>query len=210
MHVLFTDWVCTLSRFCEDLGTLPLCYCKYCANCLKCSTSSLSESRVVFCLQCTVVYTPYLLFFYILLSSSFQVYTMIIGVEFLFCFTLCGTVCLASPKPLIVWRESFERGTQSTKLSCFFLPWKFPPIQYIYTFVLCQQTICKHVQCTHAHTIIMVQSLLNEEGLAKVERVANMTQEALNQGNYAQATALWGEAEGVIESVRNNMYILHT
>ena len=56
----------------------------------------------------------------------------------------------------------------------------------------------------------MVQSLLNEEGLAKVERVANMTQEALNQGNYAQATALWGEAEGVIESVRNNMYILHT
>ena len=85
-----------------------------------------------------------------------------------------------------------------------------PPIQYIYTFVLCQQTICKRLQCTHAHTIIMVQSLLNEEGLAKVERVANMTQEALNQGNYAQATALWGEAEGVIESVRNNMYILHT
>ena len=57
------------------------------------------------------------------------------------------------------------------------------------------------MQCTHAHAI-MVQSLLNEEGLAKVERVANMTQEALDQGNYAQATQLWGEAESVIESVR--------
>jgi serine carboxypeptidase 1 len=64
--------------------------------------------------------------------------------------------------------------------------------------------ICKHVQCTHAHAI-MVQSLLNEEGLAKVERVANMTQEALDQGNYAQATQLWGEAESVIESFTDNV-----
>ena len=50
---------------------------------------------------------------------------------------------------------------------------------------------------THTHT----QSLLNQEGLSQVQAVANMTEQALQQGEYAKATQLWGEAEDTIETV---------
>ena len=52
---------------------------------------------------------------------------------------------------------------------------------------------------THAHT----QSLLNGVQLTKVQEVANATQEALDNGNYIDATNLWSEAEDIIESVSN-------
>ena len=45
------------------------------------------------------------------------------------------------------------------------------------------------------------QSLLNEEQLQKVNEVANRTQEALDKGEFAEATQLWGEAENLIEEV---------
>ena len=54
---------------------------------------------------------------------------------------------------------------------------------------------------THTHTHTHTQSLLNEDGLAQVEKVANMTEQALDQGHYADATDLWGEAENIIEEV---------
>ena len=46
-----------------------------------------------------------------------------------------------------------------------------------------------------------VQSLLNDEQLIQVEEVANKTEEALNKGQFEQATQLWNEAEGLIEKV---------
>ena len=52
-----------------------------------------------------------------------------------------------------------------------------------------------HLHQTHT------QSLLNQEGLSQVQAVANMTEQALQQGEYAKATQLWGEAEDTIETV---------
>ena len=48
---------------------------------------------------------------------------------------------------------------------------------------------------------VLAQSLLNEEELQKVNEVANRTQQALDKGEFAEATELWGEAEDLIEEV---------
>lgn len=64
----------------------------------------------------------------------------------------------------------------------------------------------KHTRTQNTHTH-KTQSLLNEVELEKVQKVANRTQEALDEGKYAEATQLWGEAEDVIESVRCDYYI---
>ena len=63
-----------------------------------------------------------------------------------------------------------------------------------------------HTDCVarthaHTHTHTHTQSLLNQVQLTKVQKVANETQEALDNGNYLDATNLWSEAEDVIESV---------
>ena len=47
------------------------------------------------------------------------------------------------------------------------------------------------------------QSLLNEVDLQRVQLVANMTEQALKDGQYAQATELWDQAEGLIEEVHS-------
>jgi len=46
---------------------------------------------------------------------------------------------------------------------------------------------------------------LNKVQLAKVQAIANKTQEALDQGNYTGATSLWGEAEDLIENLTDNV-----
>jgi serine carboxypeptidase 1 len=48
-------------------------------------------------------------------------------------------------------------------------------------------------------------SLLNEKGLSEVQQVANMTEQALNAGQYAQATELWGQAEDIIEELTDDV-----
>ena len=89
---------------------------------------------------------------------------------------------------------------------CYSESWSFRynvHVHCVHNSCACIYTLYIHVQvhvhvacsCTHA------QSLLNEEGLAEVQKVANQTEKALNDGRYAEATSLWGEAEDVIEKV---------
>ena len=44
-----------------------------------------------------------------------------------------------------------------------------------------------------------LQSLLDEEGLGKVNTVSQEVEEALKAGNYLEATMLWSSAESLIE-----------
>ncbi|XP_041477535.1 retinoid-inducible serine carboxypeptidase-like [Lytechinus variegatus] len=48
-------------------------------------------------------------------------------------------------------------------------------------------------------------SLLDTVGFGAVQNVAEKTKEAFDQGNYSQATDLWGEAESVIEEYSDDV-----
>ncbi|XP_063963708.1 retinoid-inducible serine carboxypeptidase-like [Lytechinus pictus] len=48
-------------------------------------------------------------------------------------------------------------------------------------------------------------SLLDTVGFGAVQNVAEKTKEAFDQGNYSQATNLWGEAESVIEEYSDDV-----
>lgn len=48
------------------------------------------------------------------------------------------------------------------------------------------------------------QSLLDDQGLAEVSRVAEQVLDAINKRLYKEATELWGKAEMVIEQVRGD------
>lgn len=49
----------------------------------------------------------------------------------------------------------------------------------------------------------VLQSLLDDNGLAEVTAVAKEVMDAINKNQYALATELWAKAERVIEQVRS-------
>lgn len=63
--------------------------------------------------------------------------------------------------------------------------------------------------CFHLNVASLLQSLLDDYGLADVKAAADAVKQAVQQEQFQKATELWSVAETVVEQVRAHGCIMH-